>query len=111
MANPTRYKLVFTVPHDHKEACKDALFAAGAGQWPNGKYSRVCFEIPGKGQFMPMGGAVPNIGDVGKLEFVEEMRIEMICVGEDVMKKAVGELKKAHPYEEPAYDVYKMEDV
>lgn len=60
---------------------------------------------------MPMEGAVPNIGAVGQVERVEEMRVEMLCVGEDVMRKAVGELKRVHPYEEVAYDVYKMEDV
>jgi hypothetical protein len=106
-----RYKLVFTVPHPHVEACKEALFAAGAGTWPNGKYSKVCFEIPGTGQFMPMEGAVPNIGDVGKLEKVQEMRVEMICVGEKVMREAVKELNRVHPYEEVAYEVYRMEDV
>jgi hypothetical protein len=108
---PTRYKLVFTVPHPHLQACKEALFATGAGQWPNGKYSQVCFEIPGTGQFMPMEGAVPNIGAVGRVERVEEMRVEMICVGETIMRDAVKALNNTHPYEEVAYEVYRMEDV
>lgn len=71
----------------------------------------VCFETPGIGQFVPGEGAVPNIGAVGKLERVEEMKVEVLCAGRDVMVGAVGALKKAHPYEEVAYEVYKLEDV
>jgi len=71
----------------------------------------VSFESSGTGQFLPGEGAVPNIGAVGKLERVEEMRVEVLCVGRDVMVGAVGALKKAHPYEEVAYEVYKLEDV
>ncbi len=71
----------------------------------------VSFESRGTGQFLPGEGAVPNIGAVGKLERVEEMRVEVLCVGRDVMVGAVGALKKAHPYEEVAYEVYKLEDV
>ena len=71
----------------------------------------VCFETPGTGQFQPNKGAVPNIGTVGKLERVDEMRVEVLCVGRDVMVGAVGALKNAHPYEEPAYEVYKLEDI
>lgn len=71
----------------------------------------VCFETPGTAQFVPGEGAVPNIGTVGKLERVEEMRVEVLCVGRDVMEGAVGALKKAHPYEEVAYEVYKLEDI
>lgn len=114
MSTPTphpRYKLVFTVPHPHLAACKEAVFAAGGGTYAGGKYSRVCFEIPGIGQFLPGDGAKPNIGEVGKIERVEEMRVEILCVGRDIMLKAVEQLKKAHPYEEVAYEAYKMEDV
>ena len=63
------------------------------------------------GQFLPSEGATPNIGEVGKLERVEEMRVETICVGRIVMERAVEALKKAHPYEEVAYEIYRMEDV
>lgn len=97
MSTPTdepRYKLIFTVPHSSLEACKDAIFAVGAGTYPGGKYSNVCFEIPGVGQFRPCEGAKPNIGTVGKLEKVEEMRVEILCVGQPVMLKAVEALKR-----------------
>lgn len=97
MSTPTthpRYKLIFTVPHPSLAACKEAVFSVGAGTYPGGKYSRTCFEIPGKGQFLPGEGAVPNIGAVGRLETVEEMRVEILCVGRDVMLKAVEALKR-----------------
>ncbi|KAL2217720.1 GTP cyclohydrolase 1 type 2/Nif3 [Thermoascus aurantiacus ATCC 26904] len=106
-----RYKLVFFVPHPHLEACKEAVFATGAGTFPGGKYSKCCWQCPGTGQFLPGDGANPNIGEVGTLEKVEEMRVEILCVGKEVMRKAVEALLKAHPYEEPAYEVYKLEDV
>lgn len=89
-----RYKLIFTVPHSSLDACKDAIFAVGAGTYPGGKYTNVCFEIPGVGQFRPGEGAKPNIGAVGRLEKVEEMRVEVLCVGQHVMSKAVEALKR-----------------
>ena len=97
MSTPTneqRYKLIFTVPHSSLEDCKDAIFAVGAGTYPGGKYKNVCFESPGVCQFLPSDGAKPNIGAVGKLEKVEEMRVEMLCVGHGVMLKSVDALKR-----------------
>jgi len=94
MSPPTRYKLSFTVPLSSLSACKSALFAAGAGTHPGGKYTHVSFETTGVGQFMPCEGAVPTLGQVGKLERVEEVRCEVLCVGEEVMRGAVGELKR-----------------
>ncbi len=67
-----RYMLHFYVPHSSLQTCKTALFAAGAGTYPGGKYSQACFEIAGTGQFRPDEGAVPNIGTVGQVEKVEE---------------------------------------
>ncbi|KAL1839906.1 hypothetical protein VTJ49DRAFT_1041 [Mycothermus thermophilus] len=107
----TKYKLVFNVPPAALEACKAAIFAAGAGRYPGaGNYTECCFTVFGKGQFRPGDAANPHIGKVGELEYVEEARVETLCVGEDVARKAVEALKKAHPYEEPAYEVYKIED-
>ena len=59
-----------------------------------GKYSMVCFESPGTSQFLPGEGAKPNIGTVGKVERVDEMRVEILCVGRDVMVGAVKSLKR-----------------
>ncbi|EAW06411.1 uncharacterized protein ACLA_080950 [Aspergillus clavatus NRRL 1] len=106
-----RYKLIFFVPHSHLEACKEAIFATGAGTFPGGKYSKCAFQTPGTGQFLPAGDANPAIGAVGQLETVEEMKVEVMCLGRSIMLEAVEALKKAHPYEEVAYEVYKMEDV
>ncbi|KAI4162299.1 MAG: hypothetical protein LQ342_004013 [Letrouitia transgressa] len=106
-----RYKLTFTVPHHAVEVCKSAVFSAGAGTSPDGKYSQVCFETAGTEQFMPDAGAQPNIGAVGKVQRVEVTKVEVLCVGRDIMVAAVNKMKRAHPYEEVAYEVFAMEDV
>ncbi|GAP84899.1 putative structural toxin protein [Rosellinia necatrix] len=103
-----RFRLVFHVPPSAAAACKAAIFAAGAGR--QGNYSECCFTAAGTGQFRPTAGANPAIGQVGALEEVEEVVVETLCVGEDTTKKAVAALKSAHPYEEPSYSVYKLED-
>lgn len=108
---PDRYKLIFYVPHSHLNQCKEATFAAGAGVFDGGKYTKACFQMPGTGQFLPGAGANPAIGAVGEVEYVEEMKVEVMCVGRSIMLDAVKELVKAHPYEEVAYEVYKMENV
>ncbi|KAL8753582.1 MAG: hypothetical protein Q9199_004954 [Rusavskia elegans] len=105
------FKLVFTVPHSSLEVCKQAVFSAGAGNFPGGKYSEVCFETQGTGQYIPGAGAKLAIGEVGKVEKVEETKVEVQCVGKEVVVAAVDKLKRAHPYEEVAYEVYAMEDV
>jgi hypothetical protein len=111
MASLARYTLSFYVPHSALQACKDALFAAGAGTYPGDKYSHACFETVGTGQFRPNEGAVPNVGVVGQVERVAETKVEMICVGRGVMERSATVLKEAHPYEEVPYYVVKMEDV
>ena len=75
-------------------AHSDSPFSIGAGSYPGGKYSLTCFEIPGVGQFMPGEGATPNIGAVGELERVEEMKVEVLCVGREIMTAAVESLKR-----------------
>ncbi|ORY11982.1 GTP cyclohydrolase 1 type 2/Nif3 [Clohesyomyces aquaticus] len=110
MATPLqKFKLVFFVPPSALSACKSAIFAAGAGRYPG--YTECCFVTKGLGQFRPGSGANPNIGEVGKLEEVEEMRVETLCLGREVAGKVVEALKEAHPYEEVAYEVYKIEDL
>ncbi|KAK0639061.1 GTP cyclohydrolase 1 type 2/Nif3 [Cercophora newfieldiana] len=107
----TRFRLVFNVPVPALEACKNAIFAAGAGRYPGvGDYTECCWTVIGTGQFRPGDKANPHIGKAGELEFVQEARVETICVGEEVARKAVAALKSAHPYEEPSYGVYRMED-
>lgn len=88
----TRYKLIFHAPLTAVAACKQAIFAAGAGKYP--KYSEVAFTVVGTGQFRPDEGAKPNIGTVGRIEEVQEASVEILCVGEKTARAAVEALKK-----------------
>lgn len=90
----TVFRLIFYVPETHVDACKAAIFAAGAGRYPNSSYTECCWTTLGTGQFRPVAGANPHIGTVDKLESVPEIRVEAPCVGHDVAKKAVEALKK-----------------
>jgi hypothetical protein len=87
---PLKYTLVFSVPPSGLAACKAAIFAAGAGRYPGpGNYTECCWINMGTGQFRPGNTADLHIGTVGRLEEVQEIRVETICVGEDVARKAV----------------------
>lgn len=93
---PLRYKLVFFSPPSSLPSCKTAIFAAGAGRYPGpGNYTEVCFASTGTSQFKPGEGAKPHIGEVGKLTEQEEVRCEILCVGEQVVRKAVEALKRS----------------
>ena len=97
------YKLVFFVPESHLEQVKTAVFSAGAGRI--GNYDQCCWQVPGSGQFRPLAGANPYIGNSGQLETLPEYRVEMVCADEFI-QAAVAALRAAHPYEEPAFDVW-----
>ncbi|MCR8631409.1 Nif3-like dinuclear metal center hexameric protein [Paenibacillus radicis (ex Xue et al. 2023)] len=99
-------KLVVFVPVDHVERVREALFQAGAG-WI-GKYSHCSFNNEGTGTFVPEEGSEPFIGQQGKLEKVQEIRLETI-VPQSVEKRVVQAMLKAHPYEEVAYDLYQLD--
>ena len=101
------FKLIFFVPSDHLESVKEAVFAAGAGRI--GNYEACCWQVLGQGQFRPTQGANPFIGTEGNLSRVEEYKVELVCADEHI-QAAVTALKKAHPYEEPAYEVWRLED-
>lgn len=100
------YQLIVYVPAIHAEELKNALFDAGAGHYEN--YDRCCWECPGTGQFRPLEGSNPAIGHHGIIEKVEEIKIETICTGEVIMH-VLKALKEAHPYEEPAYGVIRLQ--
>jgi hypothetical protein len=90
-----RFKLVFFVPESGLQACKTAIFAAGAGRFPGPRsYTECCWTAIGTGQFRPGDTANPNIGGAGVLEEVKEARVETLCVGEDAAKRAVDALKR-----------------
>lgn len=100
------YKLCYFVPGSHLEQTKLALFAVGAGKI--GDYDQCAWQVEGLGQFRPLAGSDPFLGKQGELETVREFRVELVC-GDDVIESAVSALKQAHPYEEPAYEVYRLE--
>ena len=87
-----RYKFIFFTPPKHLSEIKAAIFATGAGTFPN--YSECCFTTSGRGQFRPSGSASPAIGARGQLEELEEVRCEMICNGREITERAVAALKK-----------------
>jgi hypothetical protein len=101
------YKLNFYVPGAEKKKVKEALFAIGVGVFAN--YEHCAWETLGVGQFKPMSGANPHVGKVNQLERVDEYKVEMIC-SDELIKRAVEILKDVHPYEEVAYEVFKMEE-
>lgn len=102
------YKLIFFVPEEAKEQVKTAVFKEGAGKI--GKYSECCFESKGEGQFRPLEGSHPSLGAVGSLEKVHEWKVEMVC-DDQLIESVVAALKLSHPYETPAYEVYKLTQI
>ncbi len=107
VANPAgdNYKLVVFVPLKSMAKVSNAVFAAGAGAI--GNYSHCGFAAEGTGTFLPLEGARPAIGKKGTIEEVPEMRLETI-VPADKLDKVVAAMKKAHPYEMPAFDVFRL---
>ncbi len=103
-----QYKIVVYVPESHADAVRAALGGAGAGRI--GNYSHCTFSVKGTGRFKPEEGADPAIGAIGKLEAVTEERIETVC-REERLAAAIQAVRDAHPYEEPALDVYPIEIV
>lgn len=101
------YKLIFFVPETHLEPVKTAVFAAGAGSL--GNYEQCCWQVLGQGQFKPLAGAQPYVGQSGQLECLPEYRVEVLCA-ETVVRAAVSALRAAHPYEEPAYELVRLVD-
>ncbi len=101
-------KIECYVPVSHLLSVAEALFQAGAGR--QGSYERCCYVLRGQGQFLPLEGSKPFTGTPGRLQRTDECKLELVC--EDVqVKAAVAALKRAHPYEEPAYAVIRLEDV
>ena len=100
------YSLIFYVPNTHLETVKEAVFAVGAGAI--GDYKHCCWQVLGQGQFQPLPGSQPFIGQHDQLEQVPEWRVELVVAASHI-KSVVTALKAAHPYEEPAYAVYRLE--
>lgn len=101
-----RFKIVVYTPETHAEQLRQAMGDAGAGRI--GNYSHCSFSIKGVGRFKPTEGANPTIGEVGKIEEVNEERIETVCE-ETKLQAVLAAIRDVHPYEEPATDVYPIE--
>ena len=101
------YKLVVYVPAGHERAVESALFAAGAGTI--GAYDHCSFTSAGTGRFRSGATSVPFIGSPGQESTPPEIRIETIVSAERV-SKVIDKLRKAHPYEEPAYDLLLLQN-
>lgn len=101
----SRVKIVTFVPTENADEVRHAMGAAGAGLI--GEYSFCSYSVIGRGMFLPSENANPHIGEPGKMEIVEEERIEIVC-DRDKARKAIMEMRRVHPYEEVVFDVYPL---
>ncbi|MCR4277863.1 MAG: hypothetical protein NUV80_07320 [Candidatus Berkelbacteria bacterium] len=101
-------KLVVFVPPSHADAVRKAIGDTGAGKI--GNYDYCTFSTIGTGRFLPKEGANPTVGEIGKLETVEEERIEADC-DSSVVQEVIRAVKKVHPYEEAPFNIYPMLEV
>ena len=101
------YKVAVFVPWEALDVVRAAMARAGAGVI--GEYDWCSFATKGRGTFRGGEGASPTVGRAGRLEEVPEWRLEMVARG-DVVEAVVAAMKAAHPYEEVAYDVYRLEE-
>jgi hypothetical protein len=102
------YKLAFFVPASHVEVVKAAVFAAGGGRI--GDYDHCAWQTLGQGQFRPLDGSQPFLGQTGQVEVVEEWKVELV-VADELIVQVVAALKQSHPYETPAYEVWRLAEV
>lgn len=102
------YKICFYVPVEYADKVKNALFESGAGKI--GNYACCAWQVLGEGQFMPLAGSQAFLGSENQLEKVLEYKVEMVC-HDNCVKEVIAALRKAHPYEEPAYQVLKLEEL
>ncbi|MCG8413760.1 MAG: NGG1p interacting factor NIF3 [Pseudomonadales bacterium] len=100
-------KIEFYVPETHLEEVKHAMFAAGAGRV--GDYDCCAWQTLGQGQYRPLAGSQPYLGEQDKVETVAEYKVEMVCL-RTLADAVVEAMKTAHPYEEVAYSVIRTED-
>ncbi len=114
VARESLVKLIVYVPVAHVDSVRQALASAGVGEGitdgPHSNYyAESFFQALGEGMFRPLQGANPTIGRIGELTRVEEVKLESI-VAEAQVDKVLRILKKAHPYEEPAYDLIPLKN-
>lgn len=100
-------KIAFFVPADYAQLVKDALFEIGCGRL--NAYEKCAYSVQGIGTFTPLAEANPFIGKAGETEQVKEERVEMVFPTH-LQQKVIGTLYATHPYEEPAFDIYRLEN-
>lgn len=100
-------KLVTFVPQHDAERVRHAITEAGAGAI--GAYDSCTFSSPGEGRFRPLEGANPTLGEIGLVEVVPEVRVEAVYP-RPLRQRIVDALRRAHPYEEPAFDLVELAD-
>lgn len=100
-----KVKIVVFVPKTHTDVVRQAIGEAGAGKI--GNYSHCSYSVDGVGRYIPLERAHPHIGKVGKFESVKEERIECVC-DRVKAKEIISSIKKVHPYEEVALDIYPL---
>jgi hypothetical protein len=103
-----RYKLIVHSPLSHSEIIRNELGKIGAGKI--GNYSFCSFSYRGIGRYMGNENSNPTIGEKEKLEEVEEEVIEIV-MEESILNEVIKKLKEIHPYEEPAYEVFILENI
>ena len=105
--NEKLYKVAVYAPRDEATRLRRAMSNAGAGGI--GRYSECSFNVEGLGTFRGDATTHPAVGEPGRLETVEETRVEMVCPA-DAVKAVLKAVRAAHPYEEPAVDVLRLAD-
>lgn len=99
------YKIEFYVPETHLDVVKAAMFAAGAGKV--GPYDSCAWQTLGQGQYRPLEGSSPHLGQTGKIETIVEYKVELVCEKPQV-RAAIAALLEAHPYEAVAYSLLEI---
>ena len=102
------YKLCIFIPEGHLDAVKNAMFEVGAGKI--GNYDHCCWQTLGQGQFRPLENSHPHIGTHGKIEVINEYKVELV-VEDRHIHAVIAAMKLAHPYEEPAFDVWQLAQI
>ena len=103
-----KYKIVTSIPEKNADMIRRVIGKAGGGKI--GNYDFCSFSVKGTGRFRALEGSSPTIGEIDKLNHVEEERIEFAC-DQDILQQVIKAIKENHPYEEPIIDIYVLEDI
>ena len=98
-------KLIVFVPREALDRVRSALFDAGAGRI--GEYEHCSWYVAGTGTFLGSDRSSPTVGERGKEQRVSELRLETVYP-EELHDEVIAAMRAAHPYEEPAFDIYPL---